>query len=81
MEMRGPALYGGWMLFRRFLTLCTVLAVAAALPFAGAQAGGKRPVVVELYTSQGCASCPPADALLGQLAARKDVMALSLPIT
>jgi hypothetical protein len=41
----------------------------------------KRPVVVELYTSQGCNSCPPADAFLGQLAARKDVLAMSLPVT
>jgi hypothetical protein len=81
MEMRGPALYGGWMSFRRVFHLCAILTVAAVLPFAAVQAGGKRPVVVELYTSQGCASCPPADALLGQLAARKDVIALSLPIT
>ena len=42
---------------------------------------GKRPVVVELYTSQGCSSCPPADALLGQLSTRKDVLAVSLPVT
>ena len=41
----------------------------------------KRPVVVELYTSQGCSSCPPADAFLGQLASRKDVLAISLPVT
>ncbi|MDE2462188.1 MAG: DUF1223 domain-containing protein [Alphaproteobacteria bacterium] len=37
--------------------------------------------MIELYTSQGCGSCVPADAFLAQLAARKDVVALSLPIT
>jgi hypothetical protein len=43
--------------------------------------GAVRPVVVELYTSQGCDTCPPADAFLGKLAQRHDVIALSLPIT
>ncbi|PWE34402.1 DUF1223 domain-containing protein [Maritimibacter sp. 55A14] len=37
-------------------------------------------VVVELFTSQGCSSCPPADAYLGQLAERDDVIALALHV-
>ncbi|MEM9319577.1 MAG: DUF1223 domain-containing protein [Pseudomonadota bacterium] len=43
-----------------------------------AQAQG--PVVVELFTSQGCANCPPADALLGELAGHEDVIALGLHV-
>ena len=39
-----------------------------------------RPVVVELFTSQGCSSCPPADEFMQQLAARRDVIALSLHV-
>lgn len=38
------------------------------------------PVVVELYTSQGCSSCPPADKLLTELAGRDDVIALGLHV-
>jgi hypothetical protein len=41
----------------------------------------KGPVVVELYTSQGCNSCPPADAFLGELAKRENVIALSFHVT
>jgi len=40
-----------------------------------------RPLtVVELYTSQGCSSCPPADAMIGELAKRDDIMPLSLHV-
>ena len=41
----------------------------------------RRPVVVELYTSQGCASCVPADAFLAKLTKRLDVIPMSLSVT
>ena len=40
----------------------------------------QSPVVVELFTSQGCSSCPPADKLMHDLAKRDDVIALALHV-
>jgi hypothetical protein len=45
-----------------------------------ARAADPAPVVVELYTSQGCSSCPPSDAFLGELAQRKDIIALAFHV-
>src|SRR5689334_7353524 len=57
-----------------------MIAVALLIGMSTAHAEDRRPVVVELFTSQGCNSCPPADAFLGELAARPDVLALSLHV-
>ncbi|MFQ5970996.1 MAG: DUF1223 domain-containing protein [Alphaproteobacteria bacterium] len=40
----------------------------------------ERLTVVELFTSQGCSSCPPADNYLGELTKRDDVLALSFHV-
>ncbi len=66
---------------KRSLITAVVLAAALLAAMDSSQGAPKRQIAVELYTSQGCSSCPPADALLARLAARKDVLALSLPIT
>src|ERR1700761_4076788 len=42
----------------------------------------EAPVVVELFTSQGCSSCPPADAFLTDLARqRRDILPLAFHVT
>jgi len=57
-----------------------VLAAAAVTVAALPAFADPRPVVVELYTSQGCNSCPPADALLGELTQRADVLPLAFHV-
>jgi hypothetical protein len=53
---------------------------AAASVAALTMAHADQAVVVELYTSQGCSSCPPADKVLSALADRTDVIPLALHV-
>jgi hypothetical protein len=63
----------------RFGLLLMSLLMASGLRAALAEAD-RPPVVVELFTSQGCNSCPPADAYLGELAKRPEVLALAFHV-
>ena len=64
---------------RRVAPAILVLGFVIATAAAAAQAGEPR-AVLELFTSQGCSSCPPADRLVGQFAKDPSVVALSVPI-
>jgi hypothetical protein len=61
--------------------IVTSLALAAASLGGGAAQAATPVSVVELFTSQGCSSCPPANANLAKLAARPDILALSFGVT
>jgi len=67
------------ILFAALLTSPAVLAAPAAA--CQAQSSATPPRVVELYTSEGCSSCPPADKWLSTLKGRSDVLALSFHVT
>jgi hypothetical protein len=58
---------------------CALLVICSSpVPWADAQAQTRA--VIELFTSQGCSSCPPADKLLAELAGDPSLVAISVPI-
>jgi len=53
---------------------------AVALILAAGPGASEPKAVIELFTSQGCSSCPPADKLVGELAKRDDILALTFNV-
>jgi hypothetical protein len=65
----------------RLLAIAATALIAAAPGYA---AGPDRPqprAVIELFTSQGCSSCPPADALMVELSRNAELVPLTMPVT
>lgn len=54
--------------------------IAALWTSLASWAMAEGPVVVELFTSQGCSSCPPADAIFAEISKRDDIVALALHV-
>ena len=61
------------------VVMAALAATVASVPATAASA--ENPVVVELFQSQGCSSCPPANAILNRLADRADLLPLNFGVT
>ena len=84
--MSTSSLNGRFRALAAFLSLVAAGACAfasgavAAEGACSAQSGARVPVVIELYTSEGCSSCPPADRWLTGVKSRDDVVALAFHV-
>ena len=65
---------------RRHIAL-TIATLGLGLAGAWAQPAKEPLAMIELFTSQGCSSCPPADALVVELSKNPEMIALTLPVT
>src|SRR3954447_5332245 len=72
-NMTAMTAYSSLSLWSGALGVCAIVAIIRP-------AHAEPKAVVELFTSQGCSSCPPADKVLGELAKDPSVIALSMPI-
>ena len=66
------------MNYRHIFSAAALICTASMTP-SPANAGEPR-AVIELFTSQGCSSCPPADKLMGELARDPTLITMSLPV-
>src|SRR5262252_8369280 len=71
--MTGLMAYSSISRWSGALSVCAIIAIIRP-------AHADPRAVVELFTSQGCSSCPPADKIIGELAKDPDVIAMSMPI-
>lgn len=74
-------------MMKTLIIFCTIFSVTALflyfsqVKYAQALENIDTPVVVELFTSQGCSSCPPADKVFEELTKQKNVIALSCHVS
>ncbi len=65
----------------RFLSIFLLFFAAAIIALTPAPSQARSATtVIELFTSQGCSSCPPADELLAEYAGHQEILALSMPV-
>jgi hypothetical protein len=78
--MQGTGQRRGWGRRPTWLLFLLAFAVPASAAQRTTEPSASRPVVVELFTAQGCASCPDANGLIERLSEKPGVIALTVPV-